>query len=75
MAMTEAPVPFYGRSVDLTEPTQLVVMVGLFIAGATLYHMTDAVGSTIGNALNSALGGVLGVNPATGSADDGPGVL
>jgi hypothetical protein len=74
--MAEVPVPLTDQEVDTSEPTSALMMIGMLIVGFGIFSMTQSIGDRIANTANSALGQVLGQNPATGEdSDDGLGVL
>lgn len=74
--MAEVEVPFADTEVDTSEPSQAVTTVVFLIAGFAIFSMASGIGGYLANQANSALGSVLGFNPATGESedDDVPGV-
>jgi hypothetical protein len=74
--MAEVPVPLTEEEIDTSDPTNALMAVGMLIVGFGVFSMTQSIGDRLANTANSALGQVLGQNPATGEdSDDGLGVL
>lgn len=65
--VTEAQLPFGMGKIDFTNPVGAALMIVSLIAGFAVFSMTQGIGENLGSRLNSALGGVLGTNPATGN--------
>jgi hypothetical protein len=57
---TEAPIPFVGKSVDLTNPTMLFAVTVAMVAGATLWNMADSIGANLAARINSFLANLTG---------------
>mgnify|MGYP006290911843 CR=1 FL=1 len=65
-----AKLPFGLGSLDLTNPTSAVAMIVALILGATVWNMSDQIGSNFARRVNNFLGNFLpGGNPAS---SDGP---
>ncbi|MFB6255261.1 MAG: hypothetical protein ABEH58_00800, partial [Haloplanus sp.] len=65
--VTEANLPFGMGKIDLSSPMVAVVGIVSMILGWAVFSMTQDIGSYVGSRVNSALGNVLGFNPATGN--------
>jgi hypothetical protein len=73
--MPEVEVPFTSQEVDTSNPSEGLSTVVMLIAGFALFSMASGIGNYVADKANSALGGVIGVNPATGESNEGvPGV-
>lgn len=68
---TEAKIPFSGDTVDLTNPMAVAALAVALILGFTLWNMADSVGSNLASRINSGIGALIGVNPATGEESNG----
>jgi hypothetical protein len=68
--MTMIEVPFTDQTLDTSEPTSALSAIVFLIAGFAVFAMTRSIGENAGQMLNQFLGGVLGVNPATGEPED-----
>jgi hypothetical protein len=63
---TDARLPFGMGEVDLTSTAAIWTIVAM-ILGFTVFSMTESIGGYLASQANSALGNVLGFNPATGN--------
>jgi hypothetical protein len=70
---TEARLPFGMGKVDLTSAAAVGTILAM-ILGFAVFSMTQDIGSYVGSRVNSALGDVIGFNPATGQ-DEGVDLL
>lgn len=72
--MAEIDVPFVDSEVNTSNPTGSLMTVVMLIVGFGLFYMASSIGQYVAGQANSAVGNILGVNPATGS-DSTPDVL
>ncbi|QGX95001.1 hypothetical protein EI982_09460 [Haloplanus rallus] len=74
--MAEIPVPLTDQEVDTSDPTSAGMMIGLLIVGFAIFAMAQGIGGYLASRANSALGDLIGFNPATGEdSDSGLGVM
>lgn len=68
----EFTLPFGMGSIDMTSPASAVVAIVALIGGATLWNMANGIGQNAADKVNSFIGNIIGMNPATGeSAETG----
>lgn len=68
----EFPLPFGMGKIDITSPTSAAVMIVALIGGATVWNMAEGIGQNLASKVNSQIGNIIGMNPATGeSAETG----
>jgi hypothetical protein len=67
--MDEIPVPFVDEDVDVSEPGSAAMTIAMLVGGFAIFAMAQSIGGQVGNRINSAIGTVLGFNPATGESE------
>ena len=60
-------IPLIGE-VEVDDASGLAFLVVSLVAGSTVYHMTDSIGSNLGSAANSFIAQFTGINPSGGSS-------
>lgn len=71
---TDAPIPYIGKSIDLTNPVMVIALTVALVAGMTLWNMADDWGSTLATRISAAFASLTGYNPSSGesASDEAP---
>ena len=72
--MAKTDIPFTDSSVSTDDPSGTLMTVVMLIIGFGIFSMASNIGEYLGDRANSALGSVLGFNPASGE-DEGVDVV
>lgn len=67
--MDEVPIPFVDENIDAGNPMKALMTIATIVVGFGIFAMAQGIGSNLGARVNSALGTLIGFNPATGETE------